>query len=54
MLNLKELVKIRSVIDEYVPVDDIETMEIREKLTDIIQVKKAWNIGKHVDCTIIS
>lgn len=53
MLNQKELKKIRSIIDEYVPTDDEEAMEIREKICDLIQLKKAWNVNKHIQCTVV-
>lgn len=53
MFNINELKKIRSVIDTYVPTDDEEVMEIRDKIQDLIQIKKAWNENKHVLCTIV-
>ena len=53
MLSLKELNKIRSIIDEYCYATDEEAMEIREKVNDMIQIKKAWNVNKHIECRVV-
>jgi len=53
MFNITELKKMRSIIDQFVPTDDVDAMEIREKLCDLIRINKAWNSGEHIACTII-
>jgi len=52
MFSIKELRKIRSVIDAYAPMDDQYAMEIRERVVDLIQIKRAWNLNMHIKCTI--
>ena len=53
MFSLKELYKIRSIIDKYCYATDEEAMEIRDKVSDMIQIKKAWNVNKHIECRVI-
>lgn len=45
MLNIKEMNRLRKLIDDsdFEPDDDI--YNIRSKLSDMIMVKKAWNAG---------
>ena len=45
MFNLKELYRIRRLIDFSVNSDDPDVLVIRDKLTDMITLRKAW--GKH-------
>lgn len=53
MFDLKELEKIRSIIDEYVPTDDVEAIKVRYKVYDLIQIKKAWKMNKHIECKVV-
>lgn len=50
MLNIKEMIRLRTLIDESDYLDD-ETMDIRRKLSDMILLKRAWNAkrGIYVD-----
>jgi len=52
MFSIAELKKIRNLIDIYVSSNDEDAMKIREKLCDLIQIKKAWNSNMHIRCTI--
>ncbi len=52
MLNIKEMNRLRKLIDDsdFEPDDDI--YDIRSKLSDMIMVKKAWNAGIDIStCT---
>lgn len=52
MLNIKELTKVRSIIDEIVYSDDEEAMDIRAKINDMINLQTAWAAGNNIRCDI--
>lgn len=45
MLNLKELVRLRRLVNFSVDSDEPDVVKIRDKLSDMITLRKAW--GKH-------
>jgi len=49
MLNLKELNKLREVIDFSPDGDDPEVVKIRDKISDLITLQEAWNRGKRIE-----
>ena len=49
MFNLKELLRIRRLIDFSVDSDEPDVVKIRDKATDMITMRKAWGKGKHVE-----
>lgn len=49
MLNLKELVRLRRLVNFSVDSDEPDVVKIREKLTDMITLRKAWNSGKSIE-----
>ena len=53
MFQIKELRKMRQIIDTYSPADDKEAMEIRAKCSDLIMIQKTWNSKEHISCKII-
>ena len=49
MLNQKELQRIRRLIDFSVEDNDPEIVIIRDKISDMITLQKAWNKGKRIE-----
>ena len=47
MLNIKEMSRLRELIDDsdFKPEEEDNINSIRNKLSDMIMVKKAWNAG---------
>ena len=49
MFNLKELLRIRRLIDFSVDSDEPDVIKIRDQVTDMITTRRAWGKGKHVE-----
>ena len=49
MLNLNELTRLRRLIDFSVDSDEPEVLKIRDKISDLITLQKAWNCGKRIE-----
>ena len=49
MLNLKELLRIRRLINFSVDSDEPDVIKIRDKVTDMITMRKAWGMGRRIE-----
>ena len=50
MFNLKELYRLKRLIDFSVNSDDPDVLIIQDKITDMITLRKAWGKHKKEDC----
>ena len=49
MFNLKELMRLRRLIDFSVNSDEPDVVKIRDKLSDMITLRKAWGRNKRIE-----
>jgi len=53
MLNLKELSRLKKLIDLSVDSDELDVIIIRNKIVDMITLQNAWNTDRRIEVEII-
>jgi len=49
MLNLKELSRLKKLIDLSVDSDELDVIIIRNKIVDMITLQNAWNTDRRIE-----